>query len=136
MPCEIDDCPRPPTRRGMCWGHYAKQRRCGDPRAGRTYVTGGTPGEGQWERALRVLYGLTVEDYDRLLAEQGGVCAICRQPETRRKRRSSTEVVPLAVDHDHDTGVVRGLLCHTCNVRLGHVDDRAWLDRALAYLAA
>lgn len=51
-------------------------------------------------------YGLTATEYDRLLAEQGGRCAICRaRPKSKR----------LAVDHDHKTGAVRGLLCSRCN---------------------
>jgi hypothetical protein len=51
-------------------------------------------------------YGLTSADYDTLLEAQGGKCAICRgRPQSKR----------LAVDHDHNTGAVRGLLCSRCN---------------------
>lgn len=53
-------------------------------------------------------YGLEKGEYDKLFQAQGGVCAICRQP---RKQR-------LSVDHDHKTGMVRGLLCRMCNGRL------------------
>nr|WP_243725339.1 endonuclease VII domain-containing protein [Actinomadura rubrisoli] len=53
-------------------------------------------------------YGLARGEYDELLKAQGGVCAICEQP--RRQR--------LSVDHDHRTGLVRGLLCRMCNGRL------------------
>ncbi|TAL42572.1 MAG: hypothetical protein EPN91_07960 [Salinibacterium sp.] len=72
------------------------------------------------QRKLRV-YGLTDAGYDQLLAAQGGVCAICRKAETARNRQG--RIRPLAVDHDHDTGDVRGLLCANCNVGIGYFDD-------------
>lgn len=76
----------------------------------------------QRERAraikLRLAYGITVADFDRMLAEQGGACAICRTTDPRGKGR-------FHVDHDHDTGRVRGLLCHHCNVMLGNAGDSA-----------
>lgn len=56
-------------------------------------------------------YGLTLEQFDEQLAKQNGVCAICQQLETGGKS--------LAVDHCHSTGVVRGLLCGSCNRALG-----------------
>lgn len=72
-------------------------------------------------------FGITVEDYEAMLAAQGGVCAICAK-ECRSGRR-------LAVDHDHVTGVVRGLLCLHCNLALGKFDDDPErIERALAYL--
>lgn len=77
-------------------------------------------------RMLRT-YGLTVEEYDEILETQGGVCAIC-QNECATGRR-------LAVDHDHETGIVRGLLCHTCNLGLGALkDDLSLLEAAAKYL--
>lgn len=76
-------------------------------------------------------YGITPDDYDRMLAEQGGLCAICRQPERSNRNRS------LAVDHNHRTGLVRGLLCSHCNRAIGLLaDDPTRLIRALAYLGA
>lgn len=65
---------------------------------------------------LKRKYGMTVEQYDKLLAEQGGVCALCGEPETSTFRGT---VKMLAVDHDHGTGLVRGLLCYRCNTDLG-----------------
>lgn len=76
---------------------------------------------------LRSKFGLTVEDYDRLLAKQKGRCAICGQhpPKTRR----------LAVDHIHGTRRVRGLLCTHCNVALGLLgEDVHRIVRMLDYL--
>lgn len=66
-------------------------------------------------------FGLTPEDYDRMLAEQGGVCAICRGPESGKAYGGG--VKRLAVDHCHATGLVRGLLCGNCNKGLGNLGD-------------
>lgn len=59
---------------------------------------------------LRKTYGITIEQYSILLETQSGKCAICKLKEQKRE---------LAVDHNHTTGKVRGLLCHKCNVSLG-----------------
>lgn len=73
--------------------------------------------------------GITLEDYERLLEEQGGVCAICKQPETQTRHGRIKE---LAVDHDHTTGLVRALLCHACNVAIGYLRDDPDLARSVA----
>lgn len=68
-------------------------------------------------------YGLTVADYDAMMLKQDGRCATCRQ------------AAPLHVDHDHNTGRVRGLLCKGCNVALGMVrDDQDTLRSLIGYL--
>lgn len=73
-------------------------------------------------------YGISLDEYDRMLEEQGNECAVCdRTPEDNGRR--------LAVDHNHSTGEVRGLLCDQCNVALGKLQDSpALLRNALAYL--
>ena len=72
-------------------------------------------------------FGLTPEQYSALLSAQGGVCVICGTPPTEKRR--------LAVDHDHATGKVRGLLCGRCNLTIGALEeDTKLLDRAKAYL--
>jgi len=77
---------------------------------------------------LRVAYGLSIEDWNRLYDEQGGRCAICQ-------RLDGDEVQDLHVDHDHKTGVVRGLLCRSCNRGVGYLgDDADRLDAAIEYL--
>jgi len=63
-------------------------------------------------RAIGV--GITQELYDQLLSNQDSKCAICRRPPGRQY---------LAVDHDHETGEIRGLLCGTCNRALGLLRD-------------
>lgn len=85
----------------------------------------------QYARAysFRKRFGITVEEYDAMVAAQGGRCAICRGENTRGVR--------LPVDHNHKTGKVRGLLCERCNLALGQFgDDPQLLERAIAYLAA
>ena len=70
-------------------------------------------------------YGLSEDDWQRLFNEQGGLCAVCR------------EAPATCVDHDHETGRVRGLLCRTCNLGIGHLkDDPERLESAARYLRA
>ena len=82
------------------------------------------------------LRGLTQTQYDAMLAAQGGACAICRKPETEvGGKRGCVTVKRLAVDHDHETGHIRGLLCRRCNTALGFFgDDVAGLWAAVDYL--
>jgi Recombination endonuclease VII len=68
-------------------------------------------------------YGVTRAEIEALLAVQGGKCPICRSRP------------PTHLDHDHETGEVRGLLCFGCNGGLGlFKDNTAWLARAVLYL--
>jgi hypothetical protein len=83
-------------------------------------------------RRIEKQYGMTLEGYNELLSKQGGVCAICKQPERVKVRRRLTS---LCVDHDHGTGKVRGLLCNNCNSGIGYLrDSAALLQNAIAYL--
>lgn len=81
---------------------------------------------------LKAAYGLTLDDFNTLLAKQGGTCALCLKPETTRNRRGG--VRRLSVDHDHATGRVRGLLCFRCNVAVAQFEADGSLDRLKAYL--
>lgn len=72
-------------------------------------------------------YGITAKEYDIYLTAQNGACAICKTLYVSGKK--------LAVDHDHATGVVRGVLCTACNVGLGSFkDDPLRLEAAAIYL--
>jgi hypothetical protein len=72
------------------------------------------------------LYGITQEAYERMLAEQRGVCAICAEHRGHKA---------LCVDHDHSTGEIRQLICSNCNTALGLMEDKpAWLRKAADYL--
>lgn len=66
---------------------------------------------------LRKTYGITVEQYEQMLSEQGGHCAMC--PRTAADQQGRV----LAVDHCHTTGRIRGLLCTRCNSLIGHAGD-------------
>ncbi len=87
-----------------------------------------------YERAWRFQkrYGITIEDYDRMLVSQGGRCAICRCEPTQIHQKSG-KVRDLAVDHDHVTGLVRSLLCTDCNTMLGLAGDLADRLRAAGF---
>jgi hypothetical protein len=83
---------------------------------------------------LKREYGLTLEAYEGILASQGGVCAICQGPSKYRHRNGSLSG-RFAVDHDHSTGRIRGLLCDQCNRMIGHLDkDQARALAAIRYL--
>lgn len=78
---------------------------------------------------LRALYGIGLDDYDRMLCGQHGRCAICGDALDGGKRTH--------VDHDHCTGAVRALLCKDCNTGIGHLrDDPSLLRCAADYLEA
>jgi len=75
-----------------------------------------------YEVNLRRRYGITLAEYKAMVAAQDGCCAICgERPEAR-----------MHVDHDHDTGMIRQLLCPPCNAALGGARDRPDLLRAMA----
>ena len=77
----------------------------------------------KWD--LQTRYGLSVEQWNVMLASQKGVCAICHGKMSRP-----------VVDHNHSTGDVRAILCHPCNIKLHAVEDSVFLQKALAYLEA
>lgn len=88
---------------------------------------------------LKSRYGITIEDYNRMLLEQGGCCAICESPEPRTGNQKHFQV-----DHDHaccpragSCGTcIRGLLCGVCNKMLGAInDDVGKLQAAIQYLS-
>jgi len=85
-----------------------------------------TPIQKQASR-VKAMYGMEPEEYIALHEKQGGKCAICQnEPTTQRG---------LHLDHCHETGAIRGLLCHNCNVALGCLnDDPALMMRAIKYL--
>lgn len=77
------------------------------------------------ERTFNIPYS----EYERMYDEQGGVCAVCKQPETSVKNEH------LSIDHCHDTGIVRGLLCNNCNRGIGLLKDSyEVLKNAVDYL--
>lgn len=92
------------------------------------YAAKGSRYEGYARKAnLKKKYGLTLEEYATKLANQNGVCAICGDPPKRYR---------LAVDHDHETGKIRDLLCLGCNAKLETIENPVFVAKAKAYLQA
>lgn len=119
-PCNGCGAPKPPGRaRKLC-----------DPCAAKGQEARAQRGRGVRGLMLKPRYGITIDEYDALLLSQGEVCAICQKlPQTSR-------ILKLAVDHDHATGEIRGLLCQRCNMGLHFLENLAWRGRAEMYLAA
>lgn len=98
---------------------YAQNWRKNNPEALRGYV-------------LKKMYGITLKEYNEWLEYQGHVCAICGLEESVIRRN---KISALAVDHDHETGEIRGLLCQRCNMALGLLgDDVEVLKNTIKYL--
>jgi hypothetical protein len=77
---------------------------------------------------LKKNFGITIDAYNDMFTKQGGKCAICGKHQSECTRA-------LAVDHDHITGKIRGLLCSTCNIGLGNFkDDTSLLKNTITYL--
>lgn len=122
--------------RGLCGMHYKRHRNAGtlppciQPRRKEMLRAAGYMGDGSYtheEYKLFVNYGLRLGQYDEMLTAQNGVCAICGGVNKSGKR--------LAVDHCHETGEVRGLLCTNCNTAIGKLGhDQALLRAAIQYL--
>lgn len=82
----------------------------------------------KYDALIRRKYGITKKQYDNLLQQQGGGCAICGRTEEPDGRK-------LSIDHDHNTGDVRGILCNNCNNGLGSFgDDIEGMHKAINYL--
>jgi hypothetical protein len=112
--------PRPAIERATRWQRENPERHT---QRQREYAESGKKKIADRKSHLKRKYGLTTDEYEGLLASQGGRCAICGNPDADN------------VDHDHETGKVRGILCFKCNVAIGLVDedsDRA--RRAAEYL--
>lgn len=79
---------------------------------------------------MRRMYGIGPEEYDRMVEEQSGKCLICRLPPSGKGKNAV-----LHIDHCHETGRVRGLLCSNCNWGIGlFKDDPEILRRAMEYV--
>lgn len=79
-----------------------------------------------YDRTIR--YGISPQEYEELLDEQLNCCACCGSPDPKRK-------AGFVIDHDHETGFIRGLLCHNCNIGIGLLGDSlSGLQTAVNYL--
>jgi hypothetical protein len=82
--------------------------------------------EQQVNARLLKRYGITINEYNKKFEEQDGRCMICSKEHISEKR--------MHVDHDHETGQVRGLLCAPCNNHLGILENEEWVKKAKSYL--
>lgn len=119
LKCARQGCEKKAHCKGVCQNHYSKKLRDDNPK--------------EWSIRKRVVclkkFGMTPESHAAMLAAQGGVCLICKNPQPSRRA--------LAVDHCHTTKRVRGLLCSNCNTAIGLLkDDVRLLESAIAYLRA
>lgn len=123
--CCVEGCEEPAKIKGQCQSHYDKAAWA----SGKQRLTAE-----QLRRArLRYRYGMELEEYDAMVAAQGGKCAICQQAPTSRNTRSHWDG-KLCVDHCHDSGKVRGLLCNDCNLAIGYGKTPEVLRAAAEYL--
>lgn len=107
----------PSARCKECEAAVARDKRAASPHLHRASL---------YRSNLRVNWGMSVEEFEAKKEAQGGGCAICGGESPRGR---------LAVDHNHDTGGVRGLLCASCNTGLGSFKDNPHLlTKAIRYL--
>lgn len=102
-----------PERRSYCKTCTTAKRRDSYQRRGGRDVS--------YAQVLQRDYGLTLAQYNDMLRHQAHRCAVCRRAETKKGRDGKP--YRLAVDHDHVTGAVRGLLCHRCNILVWALED-------------
>lgn len=89
-----------------------------------------TPTELTRQRYVKAVYGITMEERDKLIAKQGGRCAICQV------KFGEDKLTKPHIDHDHHSKRIRGILCTNCNVGLGMFrDDTRLLTKAKDYLS-
>lgn len=120
----------PGLRRDCKDCHNAKRRQ--EYAAGRS----GRGRDVSYEQLLKREYGITLAQYNAMVRKQAGRCAICRRPESVKMKRTG-QLRRLAVDHDHVTGAVRGLLCQRCNVLVWAIEDNHTTLAAIgAYIEA
>lgn len=100
---------------------------CRDAAAKRARSVPASEREAKRRKVVTKTYGMTPEDLDALVASQNNCCAICGREAPLQR--------PLVIDHDHETGVVRGLLCTGCNTSIGKLGDTPdGVRRAVDYL--
>jgi hypothetical protein len=79
----------------------------------------------QIDSRLMSRYGISLETYNEMLASQDGKCYLCDNTEGNKRPH---------VDHNHETGKVRGLLCYPCNTKIGVIENKEWMEKAINYL--
>lgn len=137
--CKEKDCDRKHYAHGLCKFHYDKIHYASNKKAILKRIENRRRSIPDFyrRRHLRLVWGITLEQYESMLREQKGVCKLCKRPETKIMNRKDGKPHNLAVDHDHQTGRIRGLLCASCNTAIGHLrEDPALLKRIIVYLSS
>jgi hypothetical protein len=107
----------------------------GNPKGCPVFYKGVKKEESSRNYGLIHKYGITLLQYNEILERQNGVCAICGKKEEKaqaRKKHGEKVIDSLQVDHDHETGKIRGLLCYKCNTGIGKLMDSPDLLRKAA----
>ena len=108
-----------------CWEGPCRQ--CRSDRGKEEYATRSPEARNNWAASIKYRYGITEDEYWERFENQRGVCKICKRPQKDGRK--------LAVDHDHLTGEIRGLLCYKCNTAAGLIDDDPVLaEQLMLYL--
>lgn len=114
----------------------AREDRQRNPEKHQKWAADGRKRAGQYRNTQEVCRRLhtTPEQYYKMMQEQDNKCAICKCEETR-KSRTSGKICALAIDHNHETGKIRALLCHSCNTGIGKFkENKELLKAAIEYL--
>ncbi len=135
--CTVHGCGHPVKSKGLCHMHYARRLRHGfvkNPDRTKPFTAcrytacdsrvmcKGLCNLHYTHSRKMATYGITLEQYQQMLQAQGGSCAICGGQETSIDDRSGKPRM-MAVDHDHATSKVRGILCSHCNRAIGLLGD-------------
>ena len=123
--CSTEGCEKPAKAKGLCNGCYSSK----------AWAEGKNryPAETLRNNRLKSRYGITSKDYDEMLENQNGCCAICKQP-PNENNTNPNQGGKLCVDHCHDTKKVRGLLCNDCNLAIGYAKTESTMLSAAEYI--
>lgn len=105
--CEEPGCTEPVSCKGVCRSHYNKRRWA------EGYRPASTNAKARRAARIKHRYGITAQEYDAMVARQRGLCAICGEPPADGPAHWGGK---LCIDHDHESGRVRELLCNDCNL--------------------
>jgi len=127
-----------PKDKNSFLGIYSYCRECANSRAKENHRKARAKGASEWNKHrrsyrnhyYRSTYGITADDFDLMLAEQGGCCEICKVPLDINSNPSKAHL-----DHNHTTGDIRGILCVRCNKGIGFfLENEIFLASAIDYL--
>ena len=116
------ECGEPVHCKGLCASCYRKQ-----------YTPPKRTSEQARASRIKHRYGITIEQYQKMVEERNNLCDVCGNPPSESNTRAHWNK-KLCIDHNHDTGRVRGLLCNDCNLAVGYGKTPDILERAAKYL--